>query len=201
MDVVAGPQGSGKSTFFPVADRGIDSFNIDETRRRLSGGTSGTITPAVQAQALAEYERFIEDHIAQRRSFAFECTLAREITFEQAARAQAAGFQVHVTYVATDAETARERVIRRAHAGGHGARLGAMRQVYGASMQNLERALRLFAGVQVYDSSAEAHLDERLYEAKPVLVLETQDGEVTYVAASPPDWLRRALAGTAFALD
>jgi len=31
MDLVAGPQGSGKSTFFPVSDRGHESFNVDDS--------------------------------------------------------------------------------------------------------------------------------------------------------------------------
>ena len=33
MDLVAGPQGSGKSTFFPVSDRGHESFNVDDGTR------------------------------------------------------------------------------------------------------------------------------------------------------------------------
>jgi len=62
MDLVAGPQGSGKSTFFPVADRGGDSFNADDRRRQLNRGSSRKIPPHVRRQVVAEYEAFINEH-------------------------------------------------------------------------------------------------------------------------------------------
>lgn len=52
MDLVAGPQGSGKSTFFPVADRGHDAFNVDDRRRQLNRGSSRKIPPEVVAAEL-----------------------------------------------------------------------------------------------------------------------------------------------------
>ena len=56
FDLVAGPQGSGKSTFFPVAGRGHDAFNIDDRRRALNGGSSRLIPDTVRRQAAADYE-------------------------------------------------------------------------------------------------------------------------------------------------
>ena len=93
MDIVAGPQGSGKSTFFRVAERGLDSFNVDERRRELNAGHA-----------------FIEDQIRNGKSFSFEATLAKEVTFEQASQAKSRGFEVLLTYVATDLEECVERV-------------------------------------------------------------------------------------------
>ena len=66
MDLVAGPQGSGKSTFFPVLDRGHESFNVDDRRRELSRGAPKGIPADVRRQALAEYREFIEGHIGRR---------------------------------------------------------------------------------------------------------------------------------------
>src|SRR3990172_9394826 len=37
MIVVAGPPGSGKSTAFPVAQSGVDAFNIDDRAAELQG--------------------------------------------------------------------------------------------------------------------------------------------------------------------
>jgi predicted kinase len=82
MDLVAGPQGSGKSTFFPVAHRGLDFFNIDDRRRELNRGSSQRIPQEVRRRAIKEYQEFIEEHIRRRRSFAIEVTLGQEITFE-----------------------------------------------------------------------------------------------------------------------
>ena len=112
MDLIAGPQGSGKSTFFPVADRGLDSFNIDDHRRVLNRGSSRDIPIRVRRQAAENYERFIERHIRDNASFSIEVTLAREITLEQARRAQRAGFRVQLTYVAAELPECIRRVAR-----------------------------------------------------------------------------------------
>lgn len=200
MDIVAGPQGSGKSTFFPADQRGFDPFNIDEHRKKLNGGSAQNIPPEIQERAIEDYQAFIESHISEATSFSFECTLAKNITFEQASRAKDNGFQIHLTYLATDFETSKERVIRRASAGGHGAKLRTLKEIYSTSMHNLERALRLFDVVQVFDSSVQGQLDESLYEAKPELVLETWRGTPIYIAANPPRWLKAALTKTEFDL-
>lgn len=201
MDIVAGPQGSGKSTFFPVADRGYEAFNIDDKRKELNNGSSRDFPPAVQQQARELYEAFIEGHINNGTSFSFEATLAKAITFEQAYRAQQLRFRVHLTYVATELDRCLERVANRVELGGHGQTAAVIRETYAASMQNLERALRLFDVVQIYDSSAQGLLDETLHEAKPQLALEAVVGVVTYLALEPPVWLRAALAGTEYDLD
>jgi hypothetical protein len=55
MDLVAGPQGSGKSTFFPVAHRGHDSFNVDDRRRELNRGSSRKVPIEIRRRAIKEY--------------------------------------------------------------------------------------------------------------------------------------------------
>lgn len=201
MDVVAGPPGSGKSTFFPVADRGNESFNIDERRRELNKGSSRNIPAEIREQSIKEYKAFIEGHIRDRRSFSFEATLAKDITFEQAYRAKQAGFEVHLTYVATKVEVCIERVKMRALRGGHAAPPSVLEEVHRGSTRNLARAIRSFDVVQVYDNSVEAERGERLHEAKPTLVLETRQGTVAYVAAAAPDWLKAALIGSEYQLE
>ena len=56
MDLVAGPQGSGKSTFFPVAHRGHDAFNVNDRRRELNRGSSRKIPLEVRRRAIKEYD-------------------------------------------------------------------------------------------------------------------------------------------------
>src|ERR1035437_3068066 len=102
MDLVAGPQGSGKSTFFPVEESGHDAFNIDAHRKRLNRGTAQKISLDVQKKAAADYEAFIEGHIRKKKSFSIEFTLGKEVTFAQARRAHQEGFSVHLTYIAAD---------------------------------------------------------------------------------------------------
>lgn len=109
MDLVAGPQGSGKSTVFPVADRGTRAFNVDDRRRELNHGSSCNIPLDVRRQAITEYEHFIEGNIRRGGSFSIEVTLAKEITFEQARRARQVGYRVQLTYVAARREASPTR--------------------------------------------------------------------------------------------
>lgn len=191
MDLIAGPQGSGKSRFFPVAERDFDSFNIDDRRKELNHGSSHEIPDEVRQQAIADYEAFIAEHIRTGKSLSIEVTRAKEITFDQAADARQRHFRIHLTYIAAEPEDCLQRVANRVDMGGHGNSPVELRKTYAASMANLPRAIREFDFVQVYDNSV--HAD------RPRLMLETQRGAPTYVAPDRPRWLKTALAGTAYA--
>src|SRR4051794_23111004 len=108
MAIVAGPQGSGKSTIFPVGSTGHDYFNVDARRAELAG-RSQKIPAAIRKQSQDELRAFIEGHIRDGRSFAFEATLAQPITFDQAATAREKGFRIHLRYLCTDDIAENER--------------------------------------------------------------------------------------------
>jgi hypothetical protein len=84
MLVVAGPPGSGKSLHFPVASFGADGFNVDLRAAAANGGSFLGIPRSVRSSVQRECERFIEDHIARRVSFAVETTLRTAISMSQA---------------------------------------------------------------------------------------------------------------------
>lgn len=193
MDLVGGPQGSGKSTLFPVSSRGNDWFNIDEERKRLNGGSSQNIPPAVQRAATAAYEGFINDHIGSRKSFSIEVTLGSEVTFEQANRAAEAGFSVSLTYVAAELPECMERMAARIEQGGHGVQVGVLQRTHSASLRNLRRAIREFDHVEVFDNSRHARLGTPAEEWEPRLVLQAERGAIGFKAKKLPAWLRRAL--------
>lgn len=198
MDLVGGPQGSGKSTFFPVADRGYDAFNIDDHRRALNKGARCRMPDAIRQQALHDYESFIERHFLEKSSFSVEVTLAKEITLTQARRARESGFRVHLTYVAAELQDCIDRVATRVESGGHGAPASVIRRTYAASLANLGRALTDFDLVAIYDNSHQAGPEDTDEQARPRLVLEAQGGAITYVATTLPPWLKAALSGSSF---
>ncbi len=80
MIALAGPPGSGKSSVFPVADAGVDYFNIDDRAAALNGGSYQNISPEIRAQANRECERFIAAHIRETESFAVSELAQRGIT-------------------------------------------------------------------------------------------------------------------------
>jgi predicted ABC-type ATPase len=190
MIVVAGPPGSGKSSLFPVAETGLDSFNADDRAAELNGGSYQNITPEMRTQVGKELARFIADHIHGRRSLAYETTLRTDITFRQANEARANGFLTVLLFVALDdVELNISRVAVRTDRGGHSAPPDEIRRIHNASMKNLSRAIQEFDQVQVFDNSR--------HDSGPDLVLEAIDGRIRYVADSAPAWLREALGPTA----
>lgn len=198
--MVAGPQGSGKSTFFPVASRGFDAFNIDEHRRALNDGSPQNIPDDVRKRATDDYEAFIESHIERRLSFSIEVTLANDATFQQAEQAREAGFQISLTYVAAPMEDSIERVATRVSGGGHGVSADVVRQTHAKSMRNLLRAMEEFDVVHVYDNSRQGRPSDDPAELKPRLVMKFERGNRTFLDDAPPEWLRSVLAGTKYEL-
>lgn len=186
MIVVAGPPGSGKSSLFPVSETGLDSFNADDRAAELNGGSYQNIAPEMRTQIGKQLERFIAEHIHDRRSFAYETTLRTDITFRQANEARADGFLTVLLYVAlNDVELNISRVAVRADSGGHSAPPDEIRRIHNASMKNLSRAIQEFDQVRVFDNSR--------YDSGPDLVLEAIDGRIRYLADGAPAWLREAL--------
>lgn len=190
MRVVAGPAGAGKSTAFPVAEMGVDSFNVDDHCAQLNGGSYRNIPPSIREQANRALEQFIESHIRTRRSFAVETTLRSPIVFEQAHSARERGFQLDLKYLALDdVEAHIERMAIRADAGGHSAPAGRLREIHRASLANLVRVLQEFDRVRVYDNST---------PTGPRLLLTTRNGHVIFVARDLPRWIHAALRGTEY---
>ena len=74
MLVVAGPPGSGKTTYFPVGAFRVDSFNIDDRCAQILGSYRA-ISRDVRRAVAKECERFVREHIDRGESFAVETTL------------------------------------------------------------------------------------------------------------------------------
>lgn len=67
MLVVAGPPGSGKTTYFSVNAFGVDAFNIDDRCAQIQGSYRA-ISREVRKAVAQECEQFVRQHIEQRRS-------------------------------------------------------------------------------------------------------------------------------------
>jgi predicted ABC-type ATPase len=121
MIVVAGPPGSGKTRYFPVTAFGVDAFNIDDRCEQILGSYRA-IPRDVRRAVAKECERFVLDHISQRKSFAVETTLRTTAAIEQAELARRNGLATEMRFIATDSLAENiARVLQRAQAGGHGA--------------------------------------------------------------------------------
>ncbi len=184
MLVVAGPPGSGKTTYFPVNAFGVDSFNIDDRCAQIQGSYRA-ISRDVRRAVARECEQFVRQHIEQHRSFAVETTLRTTAAILQADLARGSGFHRHLRFLATDSVTENiARVLQRAQGGGHGASERDIRAIHEASLANLRQAISAFDRVRIYDSTQSW--------AEPRLVASAREGRVLRVGIGPA-WLERAL--------
>src|SRR3954463_8462218 len=100
MIVVAGPPGSGKSTFFPIGAMGVDAFAIDDRCAQIIGSYRA-IPSAVRKAVSLECERFVDQHIGGGLSFAVETTMRTLVSVHQAQRARSQGFRTAFTFLST----------------------------------------------------------------------------------------------------
>ncbi len=185
MIVVAGPPGSGKTTYFPVTAFHVDAFNIDDRCAQIQGSYRA-ISREVRRAVAKECELFVREHMEHRQSFAVETTLRTTAAIDQAVLARKHGFVTQLRFVATDSIAENiTRVIQRAQAGGHGASERDIRAIHEASIMNLGKALGVFERVRVYDSTAPW--------LPPRLIATARDGQVVRHGTSPA-WLERALS-------
>jgi predicted ABC-type ATPase len=187
MIIVAGPPGSGKSTYFPVGAFGVHSFNIDDRCAQIQGSYRA-ISRDVRRAVAKECERFVLDHIARGESFAVETTMRTTAAVDQATQARVRGFATEMFFVATDSIAENiARVLQRAQGGGHGASERDVRAIHAASVGNLRRALDAFEYVTIYDSTE--------HWKPPRLVATGKDGVVT-CHGTTPTWLESVLSAS-----
>jgi len=93
MVIIAGPPGSGKSVAFPVSSFGIDYFNAGDRAAQLNNTSYQGIPLEIRAAVNDEFERSVQEHIRQRKTFAIETTLRSDITFRQAQQAPCRGIR------------------------------------------------------------------------------------------------------------
>jgi len=185
MLVVAGPPGSGKTSSFPVTALGVDAFNIDDRCAQVLGSYRA-IPRNVRRAVANECERFVQNHIDTRTSFAVETTLRTSVAVYQAEFARAQGFATEMIFVATDSVNENiARVLQRAQGGGHGASERDIREIYKASLRNLIAAINVFEHVDIYDSS-------ELWSA-PRLIATSNNGQLIRFGASST-WLESVLS-------
>ena len=218
MVIVAGPSGGGKSTIFPIHQMWIDAFSTDLRAATLLGKALGADRPVFQPapadvalymrcrrQAGQEMQRFIDDHIDQRKSFAFETTL-REVTFDQAQRATLSGFRVEMIFVAGgDARDHLERVAERGTRGGHIASEAALLDIYSRGMAMLRRAFEenQRGSIEVLAVFHNPRVPVG-HEPRPQLIAEMVKGYPSRergIAADLPQWFEEAARGTDFAVE
>jgi predicted ABC-type ATPase len=153
--ILAGPNGAGKSTvakYLLTEKYGISEYvNADA----IAAGLSAFAPEAVAFEAGRIMLRRIDSLLINKRSFAFETTLASKSFTRLIARAQSAGYRVTLLYVALpSAQLAKRRVARRVKEGGHTIPENVIERRFYRSLDNLINRYRVVVDEWlVYDNS------------------------------------------------
>ncbi len=156
--VLAGPNGAGKSTAAPRLLRRALSVEEFVNADVIAQGLSGFAPERAAMPAGRILMKRLKELAAERKSFAFETTLASRSFAVWLDELKAQGYLVHVLYLwLPSAEAAVQRVAQRVRLGGHDVPEATIRRRYRAGLRNFFELYQPLADTwQVVDSSAVA---------------------------------------------
>jgi predicted ABC-type ATPase len=154
--VLGGPNGAGKSTAAPRLLRW--SLRVDEfvNADTLAQGLSAFRPENVALEAARITLKRLDDLESQRRSFAFESTLASHALAKRLDRLQHHGYRVHIVFLwLPTADLAVARVAERVRVGGHDVSADVVRRRFARGRANFFVLYRPLADAcRLYDASA-----------------------------------------------
>lgn len=182
--VIAGPNGSGKTTVTVRlrADRwseDVEYLNPDDIARDRFGNWN---SPEATLEAARWTTARREALLAAGLSIAFETVFSTDDKLSFLDRARTAGYFVRVFFIGTsDPRINAARVAGRVMAGGHTVPIEKIISRYGRSMANLAGAIDVADRVYIYDNSVDG------VEAR--LCARTTDGQLRKVYGPLPQWV------------
>lgn len=187
--VVAGPNGSGKTTITVRLreekwSHGVEYLNPDDVARDRFGDWN---SPDAVRQAASWTTARREELLARGEGIAFETVLSAPDKIDFVARARERGYFVRVFFVGTsDPRINAARVADRVMQGGHTVPIEKIVGRYERSMANLGAMLALGDRVYVYDNSVDG------IEAR--LCVRAMDGMLRKIYGPVPEWIAARVA-------
>lgn len=180
--IVAGPNGSGKTSFTRRHLAGkLPIINPDEIARSISPSQPERADVAMQAGREAVIQR--RSLLTQEQSFALETTFSgnSELTFMR--EAKEAGYKVNLIFIATKSPViSASRVELRVRDGGHFIPRDDIDRRYHRSIANLAAGISLADRAWLIDNSSK----------KPRLVATLEQGQEKTSSINLPNWVRQA---------
>ena len=177
--IVAGPNGSGKPTFYVNSLRSMypQFVNADEIAKTPDPSLDQRDRVAAEQ---AEQER--EQLLLERKTFAFETVFSRTTPWlDFIGRARAAGYCVHLHFICTENPVLNaSRVEARVEAGGHAVALEKLAKRYPLSIQTAVFAKSLVDQLWLYANTAMGK--------SPLLVGRFVAGKLTNLIGTIPKW-------------
>lgn len=186
MCIVAGPNGSGKTTTTEQLLRnewGADSLyiNPDNIAREIFGdwNSADAVLKAAQKATEQRYEC-----LENGQDFVFETVFSSPEKMDFIRKAKDAGFFIRIFYVCTESPLINiNRIAQRYLNGGHEVPISKVISRYYSSLKNISKAMEIADRVYLYDNSIE--------NKEPCLILRTADGKIAKRYTDHiPDWVK-----------
>lgn len=185
MCIVAGPNGSGKTTTTEQLLRnewGADSLyiNPDNIAREIFGdwNSADAVLKAAQKATEQRYEC-----LENGQDFVFETVFSSPEKMDFIRKAKDAGFFIRIFYVCTESPLINiNRIAQRYLNGGHEVPISKVISRYYSSLKNISKAIEIADRIYLYDNSIE--------NKEPRLILRTADGKIAKRYTDHiPDWV------------
>ena len=186
--VIAGPNGSGKTTVTVRLREekwsdGVEYLNPDDVAQERFGGWNSPDAVLAAAQWTTERR---ETLLAQGRGIAFETVMSALDKIDFMRRAKELGYFVRLFFIGTaDPRINAARVAGRVMDGGHTVPIEKIISRYSRSMANLSAAISIADRVYLFDNSPDG--------VEAALCARTQDGELRKVYRALPSWVQTAV--------
>lgn len=184
--IVAGPNGSGKTTTtiqLLASEWSADSLYINpDNIAQEKFGDWNSKDAVLKAAQLATQLRY--DCLEQKKDFVFETVFSSAEKLDFVRKAKAAGFFIRFFFVCTEDPTINaKRVAKRFMDGGHEVPISKIISRYYKSLENAAEAISLVDRSYIYDNSVE--------DALPQLLYRTVDGKMyKQYTQDIPEWAK-----------
>lgn len=178
--VLAGGNGSGKSTYFDrfIKDQGVFFVNADKiAKQKYSGGTSED-----SKKAQVEAARLCASLLLAGTPFCFETVFSHESKVELIKKAKSLGYNITLIYIHLDGPALNvARVKQRVDSGGHPVPEDRIRKRIPRTIGHIKTALVYIDHGLFYDNTDDMN--------PFVEVCELLNGKLDFLGKTPPQWL------------
>ncbi len=151
--IIAGPNGIGKTTSaFDIIPQNIPIINSDEIAKQVKAAELVKIN--TQEYSNRETQLLVQQHLAERKTFAIETNLADVETWKFLTGIQKEGYVLHLVYLSTDdIQLLNNRITERHLRGEHFVRPDIVEERYYVSLKLLAHYFNIPEVVQLTDNS------------------------------------------------
>lgn len=191
--VVAGPNGSGKTTTTVQLlndEWTADSLYINpDNIAQETFGDWNSPAAVLKAAEMATQQRY--EYLQQGRDFVFETVFSSQEKLEFLYKAKQTGFFIRLFYVCTSTPTINAaRIAQRYLNGGHEVPISKVISRYYKSLQNAAKAIAIVDRAYIYDNSVDGQLPRLLYRTIDGVVFKKYTDDIPEWAQTICQWSR-----------